>query len=289
MRRVTAAITPAILRRHRLSAMRTFPLPPASASPRRTATSCPAFSGTLSHSSGRLGCNGRACHGSFQGQGGFRLSLFGYDFKADHEALLGGKEPRIDLKNPAKSLALLSRRARCPQGRQTVWTPTAGNTTCSCAGSRPGAGHQSKDADFASLHVEPREIVFDKAGSDGTAQGRRTLDRRHSRRRHATVPFRSNDESVATVGRAGVGHQRGQGRHGSRRLLRQRRRSRQVLLPVSEQFGSKFPRSADADEDRRTGRRPLRKLGIVPSDLCTRRRVPAPRQPRHDRHVAASR
>src|SRR5262245_57156037 len=29
---------------------------------------------------GRLGCNGRACHGSFQGKGGFRLSLFGYDF-----------------------------------------------------------------------------------------------------------------------------------------------------------------------------------------------------------------
>src|SRR5687767_9600595 len=24
---------------------------------------------------GRLGCSGRACHGSFQGQGGFRLSL----------------------------------------------------------------------------------------------------------------------------------------------------------------------------------------------------------------------
>ena len=35
---------------------------------------------------GRLGCNTRSCHGSFQGQGGFRLSLFGYDFKADHEA-----------------------------------------------------------------------------------------------------------------------------------------------------------------------------------------------------------
>ena len=37
---------------------------------------------------GKLGCNGRACHGSFQGRGGFRLSLFGYDFKLDHEALL---------------------------------------------------------------------------------------------------------------------------------------------------------------------------------------------------------
>ncbi|MFN9717884.1 MAG: hypothetical protein ACK58L_04265, partial [Planctomycetota bacterium] len=38
---------------------------------------------------GKLGCNGRACHGSFQGRGGFRLSLFGYDFKADHDELYG--------------------------------------------------------------------------------------------------------------------------------------------------------------------------------------------------------
>ena len=51
---------------------------------------------------GRLGCNGRACHGSFQGQGGFRLSLFGYDFAADHAALLGGDEPRADLKTHSR-------------------------------------------------------------------------------------------------------------------------------------------------------------------------------------------
>src|SRR5829696_5614398 len=55
---------------------------------------------------GRLGCNGRACHGSFQGKGGFRLSLFGYDFKADHEALTGGDEPRADAKNPPDSPVL---------------------------------------------------------------------------------------------------------------------------------------------------------------------------------------
>ena len=56
---------------------------------------------------GRLGCNGRACHGSFQGQGGFRLSLFGYDFKTDHEALLnGGDAPRVDLEDPDASLII---------------------------------------------------------------------------------------------------------------------------------------------------------------------------------------
>ncbi len=52
---------------------------------------------------GRLGCNGRACHGSFQGQGGFRLSLFGYDFAMDHEALMDG---RVDVDDPADSLVL---------------------------------------------------------------------------------------------------------------------------------------------------------------------------------------
>ena len=54
----------------------------------------PEFQKHVSPLFGRLGCNGRACHGSFQGRGGFRLSLFGYDFKADHEALLGGDKSR---------------------------------------------------------------------------------------------------------------------------------------------------------------------------------------------------
>jgi hypothetical protein len=55
---------------------------------------------------GRLGCNGRACHGSFQGQGGFRLSLFGYDFKADHEALLDSGSGRVNLNEALDSLIL---------------------------------------------------------------------------------------------------------------------------------------------------------------------------------------
>lgn len=55
---------------------------------------------------GRLGCNGRTCHGSFQGQGGFRLSLFGYDLAADHQALTEGDEPRVNRVDPAESLIL---------------------------------------------------------------------------------------------------------------------------------------------------------------------------------------
>ena len=39
----------------------------------------------------RSGCSGRECHGSFQGRGGFQLSLFGYDFEKKHEAITKGK------------------------------------------------------------------------------------------------------------------------------------------------------------------------------------------------------
>src|SRR3954464_6116866 len=63
---------------------------------------------------GRLGCNGRACHGSFQGQGGFRLSLFGYDFKTDHEAIVKSEQPRVDLKSPRASMILAKTSANDP-------------------------------------------------------------------------------------------------------------------------------------------------------------------------------
>lgn len=64
----------------------------------------PDFQKHVSPLLGRLGCNGRACHGSFQGRGEFQLSLFGYDFAADLKALLDEKRPRVIPHNVADSL-----------------------------------------------------------------------------------------------------------------------------------------------------------------------------------------
>lgn len=55
----------------------------------------------------RLGCNKAACHGAADGQAGFHLSLFGYDLKGDHEALLSGDpNPRANWRDPEASLIL---------------------------------------------------------------------------------------------------------------------------------------------------------------------------------------
>ena len=40
----------------------------------------------------KLGCNMRSCHGSFQGQNGFRLSLFGFEPELDRQELLEADE-----------------------------------------------------------------------------------------------------------------------------------------------------------------------------------------------------
>jgi Protein of unknown function (DUF1549)/Protein of unknown function (DUF1553) len=66
----------------------------------------PDFQKHVSPLLGRLGCNGRACHGSFQGQGGLILSLFGYDFKSDYDALLSKESKRVDLEQVTDSLIL---------------------------------------------------------------------------------------------------------------------------------------------------------------------------------------
>src|SRR5688572_27937244 len=55
----------------------------------------------------QLGCSSGACHGSFSGKGGMRLSLFAGSPEMDHLNLRGGQGRRVDPVVPAQSLLLL--------------------------------------------------------------------------------------------------------------------------------------------------------------------------------------
>ena len=56
---------------------------------------------------GRLGCNSGACHGSFQGRGGLRLSLFGHDPTQDFLMLTrDASGRRVNVVEPGQSLLL---------------------------------------------------------------------------------------------------------------------------------------------------------------------------------------
>lgn len=65
----------------------------------------------------KAGCNSGACHGSFQGRGGLRLSLLGYDAAADYETLfLSARGRRVNTGSPQDSLMLRKAAARIPHG-----------------------------------------------------------------------------------------------------------------------------------------------------------------------------
>ena len=219
---------------------------------------------------GRLGCNGRACHGSFQGQGGFRLSLFGYDFAADYAAIAGGESPRVDRKKPTESAILR---------KPTLDEPHKGGKRMAKDGweynliqrwIQSGAeGAKAKDAAFAALEVEPKEIVFGKPGdtaklkviakwSDGTREDVTPLCR-----------FRSNDESIASVDVSGMVNAMGKGDTAVVAFYDNGIVPVAVLLPVSDKLGTSYPAVTTPTKVDELVAVKLRKLGIVPSDLST--------------------
>lgn len=65
----------------------------------------------------KAGCNGGKCHGSFQGRGGFRLSLFGFDLPADYESIVQhSRGRRIRTTSPDASLLLTKPLNEVPHG-----------------------------------------------------------------------------------------------------------------------------------------------------------------------------
>src|SRR5205807_1950483 len=81
--------------------------------------------------------------------------------------------------------------------------------------------------------------------------------------------FRSNDESIATVDDAGVITATGKGGTDIVAFYDNGVVPVQVLLPVSDKFGKNFPAVPTPTKIDELVNARLRKLGIVPSDLCT--------------------
>lgn len=219
---------------------------------------------------GRVGCNGRACHGSFHGRGGFRLSLFGYDFAADHDALTAGENPRADAKRPTDSLILQ---------KPTLAIDHEGGR-CIEVGSwqynilrrwiEAGAmGAKIDDAEFESLDIEPREIVSGTLGADAQL---RVVVRWSDGSREDVTPlcrFRSNDESVAAVDENGKVVVTGKGDTNVVAFYDKGVVTVPVMMPVSDLVGDRYPNVPAPTKIDELVVAKLRKLGIVPSDLSS--------------------
>lgn len=218
---------------------------------------------------GRLGCNGRACHGSFQGQGGFQLSLFGYDFDADHAALTAGDEPRVNLTRPERSLIIQ---------KPTLQVDHEGGDRFDIGGwehhllkrwIETGARRQPSDSpSLDALIVEPAEIVFDQLKQNKQL---RVIARWSNGEEEDVTPltrWRTNDDSIALVDEAGRVTATGQGDTYVIAFYDNGIAPVSVISPVSQRIGKAYPHVATPTEIDRLVVAKLRKIGIVPSDVC---------------------
>ncbi|MGC3967387.1 MAG: DUF1549 domain-containing protein [Pirellulales bacterium] len=225
---------------------------------------------------GRLGCNGRSCHGSFQGQGGFRFSMFGYDFQTDHDALLKpvSKEqgPRVDAKSAPQSLLLQKPTSDDDHGGGKRFEVGGWEYRVLRRWIEAGAKNDAHPRiALEKLEVSPAEIVFARQGSlpavtlrvvahwsDGTAEDVTKLTR-----------FSSNDDGTAAVDSDGVVRSAGPGSTYVVACYDSGVVSVPVLRPVSDRVGPAYPHVPAPTKIDELVVAKLRKLGIVPSELAT--------------------
>ena len=215
---------------------------------------------------GRLGCNSRNCHGSFQGRGGFQLSMFGYDFKLDHDNLL----KRIDKQKPAKSLVLNKPTSEDEHEGGLRLPPGGWEQKILREWIAEGANSVKKNSpQFVRLDVTPKQIVFSQKDekvalkaiavwSDGTREDVTCLTR-----------FESKDDSVSEVTPEGVVHAKGTGDTYVISYYDNGIFSTQVILPVQKYQPGKYPKVPTPTEIDQHVVNKLQKLGIQPSGLCT--------------------
>ena len=219
---------------------------------------------------GKLGCNGRACHGSFQGRGGLRLSLFGYDFKADHEALALGEKPRINAGAVAESLMLQKPLQVVPHEggtrlKEGSWQHKVLSRWIE-GGAKPiGA----ETPEFVRLDVTPEEIVARKRGETFVLKAVAVWSNGAREDVTPLCRFQTNNDQIASVDVKGVVTATGPGDSHVVVFYDNGVVPIQVIQPVSEKFGPSYPAVPTPTKIDELVVQKLRKLGVVQSDLCT--------------------
>ena len=219
---------------------------------------------------GRLGCNGRACHGSFQGRGGFRLSLFGYDFKFDHDALLDEESPRVDIESPLESLIIVKPTdADNHEGGQRYKKDSWEYHLIRRWLEGGAKFDESKIQKLAGLDIQPSELQFTDA--DQTVQLCVVAVWEDGQREDVTplCRFSTNDETLATIDNNGLVTS---GKTGDTHIVISYDKAVvpvPVIRPVSDLVADKYPQVETPTKVDELVVNKLRKLGIVPSEICT--------------------
>lgn len=218
---------------------------------------------------GRQGCNAGSCHGSFQGRGGFRLSLFGYDPAKDYTALtrdfLGR---RIDPVDPDRSLVLLKATGQVDHGGGRRFSSDSWQYQLFRDWIAAGSPWRKGSGELTGLTLTPSECHFKKIGEVATIAVQARFADGSQEDITRFCDFRINDDAVAEVVSTG---QVKSLRPGDTALVVSYRGNIlpvRVLVPVPAPPGFQYPEVPEVNYIDREVLAKLRRLNVVPSDLA---------------------
>ncbi len=215
----------------------------------------------------KAGCNSGGCHGKAEGQNGFKLSVFGFDPQADHDALIKqGRGRRVSVMAPGHSLFLLKGSGGVPHGggvkfpQQGRWFRLVERWI------QEGALLTDDDSRAVQqITVEPREIVMAKGE---TQQLLVTAIDQGGRRQCVTAEaeFRTNADAIAGVDSDGL--IRVTGIPGEAAMLIRYQGRVAVCRVTLPQANEHFARPSENNFVDRLVWDKLQHLGIGPSELA---------------------
>jgi hypothetical protein len=222
----------------------------------------------------KLGCNMRSCHGSFQGQNGFRLSLFGFEPELDRQELLEtdelseGDGPRANLEMPEESLLLHKPTSEDEHegGQRMKVGSWQYNVFRAWIGSG-GLFDPERESKLVRFELQPAELIVVDRDQTDSVRAMAWFDDGTMEDVTALTTFSSNDDGIAAVDPEGTIRVV---RTGDTSIIAQYAggvASTQVLVPAAGDNTPfpPFPRHNRVDEFVAAK---LQKLNIHPSELC---------------------
>jgi hypothetical protein len=218
---------------------------------------------------GRYGCNAGACHGSFQGKGGLRLSLFGHSPALDYIALThDALGRRVNIADPEHSLLLLKPAARMPHQGGLRFRKASWPYQVLRAWIAQGAKQHRGDGAVKRLDAQPREHRF--TGSTDTIDLHVIAEFADGSREDVTpfCTFRAKDDYIADVAATGVVRGLHPGDTAVVISYGGNLATARVLVPAPAAPGFVYPNVPENNFIDHQVFAKLRKLNIVPSDLA---------------------
>jgi hypothetical protein len=219
---------------------------------------------------GRMGCNSGSCHGSFQGKGGFRLSLFAYDPAMDFNAITReANGRRINREDPDSSLLLLKATGQVEHGGLKRFSKDSWAYQLLREWIVQGAVWTKGSGELKAISMTPPEYAFEKPDQIGQFTIKATFADGSVENITPLCDYRTNDDAVATVNT--LGQVKGV-RPGDTAIIVSYRGQVlpvRVMIPTASAPGFQYPQVPETNFIDREVFAKLKRLNIVPAELSS--------------------